>query len=62
MLRHVGVTRGQVLSILALEGGALTALGIATGFVLGLVISLCWSSSSIRNRSTGPCSCTCLGR
>jgi hypothetical protein len=36
MLRHVGVTRGQVLSILALEGGALTALGIATGFVLGL--------------------------
>jgi hypothetical protein len=40
MLRHVGVTRRQVLSILAIEGGALTALGIATGFVLGLVISL----------------------
>ncbi|RJG21096.1 FtsX-like permease family protein, partial [Massilia cavernae] len=40
MLRHVGVTRGQVLRILALEGGALTALGIACGFVLGLVISL----------------------
>ena len=39
MLRHVGVTRGQVLSILALEGGALTALGIATGFILGLLIS-----------------------
>ena len=39
MLRHVGVTRGQILSILALEGGALTALGIATGFVLGLLIS-----------------------
>ena len=39
MLRHVGVTRGQVLSILALEGGALTALGIATGFILGLQIS-----------------------
>ena len=39
MLRHVGVTRGQILGILALEGGALTALGIATGFVLGLLIS-----------------------
>jgi putative ABC transport system permease protein len=40
MLRHVGVTRGQILSILAIEGGALTALGIGTGFVLGWVISL----------------------
>jgi putative ABC transport system permease protein len=40
MLRHVGVTRGQVLGILAIEGGALTLLGVATGFVLGLVISL----------------------
>ncbi|NVM79702.1 putative ABC transport system permease protein [Duganella sp. SG902] len=40
MLRHVGVTRGQVLAILAIEGGSLTALGIATGFVLGWVISL----------------------
>jgi putative ABC transport system permease protein len=40
MLRHVGVTRRQILSILAIEGGALTGLGIATGFVLGWVISL----------------------
>jgi putative ABC transport system permease protein len=40
MLRHVGVTRGQILSILAIEGGALTGLGIATGFALGWVISL----------------------
>jgi putative ABC transport system permease protein len=40
MLRHVGVTRRQVLAILAIEGGSLTALGIATGFVLGWVISL----------------------
>ncbi|MBC7454819.1 MAG: ABC transporter permease [Massilia sp.] len=40
MLRHVGVTRGQILRILALEGGALTALGIICGFVLGLLISL----------------------
>ncbi|WP_371861511.1 FtsX-like permease family protein [Pseudoduganella armeniaca] len=40
MLRHVGVTRGQVLGILALEGGALTALGIGTGFALGWAISL----------------------
>ncbi|ATQ77380.1 multidrug ABC transporter substrate-binding protein [Massilia violaceinigra] len=40
MLRHVGVTRGQVLRILALEGGALTALGVACGFVLGFIISV----------------------
>ena len=40
MLRHVGVTGGQILRILALEGGALTALGIICGFVLGLLISL----------------------
>jgi putative ABC transport system permease protein len=40
MLRHVGVTRGQILGILACEGGALTALGILTGFALGWAISL----------------------
>ncbi|MET0323518.1 MAG: FtsX-like permease family protein [Duganella sp.] len=40
MLRHVGVTRRQILGILAIEGGALTGLGIVTGFVLGWVISL----------------------
>jgi putative ABC transport system permease protein len=40
MLRHVGVTRGQVLKILAFEGGLLTSLGVACGFALGLVISL----------------------
>ncbi|WP_175150117.1 FtsX-like permease family protein [Paraburkholderia ultramafica] len=40
MLRHVGVTRTQVLAILALEGGMLTACGIAMGFLLGFAISL----------------------
>ena len=40
MLRHVGVTRRQILAMLAAEGGALTLLGIATGFVLGGAISL----------------------
>ena len=40
MLRHVGVTRSQVLAILALEGGMLTACGIVMGFVLGFAISL----------------------
>ncbi|WP_426210942.1 ABC transporter permease [Massilia sp. TWP1-3-3] len=39
MLRHVGVTRGQILRILALEGGSLSALGVACGFALGLLIS-----------------------
>jgi putative ABC transport system permease protein len=40
MLRHIGVTRVQVLAILASESGMLTALGIAMGFALGLAISL----------------------
>jgi putative ABC transport system permease protein len=40
MLRHIGVTRRQILAILAAEGGLLTALGIAVGFVLGASISL----------------------
>lgn len=40
MLRHVGVTRGQILRILALEGGGLSALGVACGFALGVLISL----------------------
>ncbi|MFM0039493.1 FtsX-like permease family protein [Paraburkholderia strydomiana] len=40
MLRHVGVTRAQILAILALESGMLTACGIAMGFVLGFAISL----------------------
>lgn len=40
MLRHVGLTRRQILAILAIEGGSLTGLGIVTGFVLGWFISL----------------------
>jgi putative ABC transport system permease protein len=40
MLRHVGVTRAQVLGLLAIEGGLLTMLGVVCGFALGLVISL----------------------
>ena len=40
MLRHVGVTRGQILRILAMEGGALTGLGVLCGFALGVSISL----------------------
>ncbi len=40
MLRHVGVSRRQVLALLAAEGGLLTALGIGAGFALGWCISL----------------------
>ncbi|KAF3998395.1 FtsX-like permease family protein [Glaciimonas immobilis] len=40
MLRHVGVSRRQILSILAVEGGLLTLAGIAVGFLLGWTISL----------------------
>lgn len=40
MLRHIGVTRRQILRMLALEGGLLAAIGIVVGFVLGWCISL----------------------
>ncbi len=40
MLRHIGVTRRQILGILTTEGALLTAIGILAGFVLGWVISL----------------------
>ena len=40
MLRHLGVTRGQILRMLAAEGGLLAAIGIVAGFGLGLSISL----------------------
>jgi putative ABC transport system permease protein len=40
MLRHVGVTRRQILGMLAAEGGLLTLIGILVGFMLGWCISL----------------------
>jgi putative ABC transport system permease protein len=40
MLRHIGVTRRQILGALAIEGGLLTAVGIVVGFILGWGISL----------------------
>ena len=40
MLRHIGVMRRQIFTMLATEGGLLTALGIVLGFVLGWGISL----------------------
>ncbi len=40
MLRHIGVTRRQILALLITEGGLLTALGIMLGFVIGWGISL----------------------
>ena len=40
MLRHIGVTRRQILAMLAVEGGLVTVLGIVLGFALGGCISL----------------------
>lgn len=40
MLRHVGLTRRQILALLAGEGALLAALAIVAGFVLGWGISL----------------------
>jgi putative ABC transport system permease protein len=40
MLRHVGMTRGQIGAMLALEGALVSALGLAAGLVLGWGMSL----------------------
>jgi putative ABC transport system permease protein len=40
MLRHIGLTRGQILGLLAIEGALVTALAIVVGLVTGLVVSL----------------------
>ena len=40
MLRHIGLTRRQILRMLAFEGALLTALAIAVGLATGLVVSM----------------------
>lgn len=40
MLRHIGLTRSQILHMLSIEGGLLAALGVALGLALGAAISL----------------------
>ena len=40
MLRHLGMTRGQIGAMLAAEGGLLALLGVAVGLALGFAISL----------------------
>ena len=40
MLRHIGVTRSQVLRILALEGALATGHALLVGLVTGLLVSL----------------------
>lgn len=40
MLRHLGMTRRQIGSMLATEGATLAAFGVAAGLMLGVAISL----------------------
>jgi putative ABC transport system permease protein len=40
MLRHIGMTRGQIGAMLAAEGGLLAVLGVAVGLALGGAIGL----------------------
>ncbi|HSN72754.1 MAG TPA: FtsX-like permease family protein [Steroidobacteraceae bacterium] len=40
MLRHVGFTRGQVGTMLGIEGAGLGAVGVAAGLIVGAVVSL----------------------
>ncbi|WP_293906022.1 ABC transporter permease [Phenylobacterium sp.] len=39
MLRHIGVRRGQLLTMLAIEGALLGAVGVAAGLSLGVTMS-----------------------
>ena len=40
MLRHLGVTRGEIGRMLAVEGAALGAVGVVTGLVVGGIVSM----------------------
>jgi putative ABC transport system permease protein len=40
VLRHIGMTRGQIGAMLAIEGAIVSALGLAAGLALGWLISL----------------------
>jgi putative ABC transport system permease protein len=40
MLRHLGVTRGEIARMLGFEGAALGAVGVLTGLVMGGIVSL----------------------
>jgi putative ABC transport system permease protein len=40
MLRHIGMTRGQITRMLAVEGVVISALGVLYGLCLGIVLSL----------------------
>ena len=40
MLRHIGMTRGQIRAMLAAEGGLLAGVGAVAGLVVGWVIGL----------------------
>ena len=40
MLRHIGLTRRQILQMLAFEGALLTALALAVGLATGIVVSI----------------------
>jgi putative ABC transport system permease protein len=40
MLRHLGVTRGEIARMLGFEGAALGAVGVLTGLAMGGIVSL----------------------
>ncbi|MGZ5786144.1 MAG: ABC transporter permease [Ramlibacter sp.] len=40
LLAHLGLTRGQILALVAAEGAAWTAIGSAAGLALGLAVSI----------------------
>ena len=58
LLAHLGLTRKQVLALVAGEAAVWLASGVALGTLLGIAVSVVLVTWSIRRASTGPCRCT----
>jgi len=61
VLRHIGMTRRQIGSMLAAQGLLVSALGLAVGLTLGWVISLVLIHVVNRHSFHWGWSCTCPG-
>jgi hypothetical protein len=62
LLAHLGLTRRQILAVVAGEGAAWTVIGALAGLALGWRWPWCWCTWSTRKASTGPWTCCCPGR
>jgi putative ABC transport system permease protein len=59
LLAHLGLTRRQILAVVAGEGAAWTAWALAGGCCWAWPCHLCWCTWSTRKAFTGPWTCAC---